>query len=165
MASDLFSIRALPSVGKSLDTWVTQCAIARQVAPDLSFNIPDGTPRFLGYVSQQFNIYRGEATQAFQEWIERIPEQIESGLMAPLRGHKVDGVTLANPADSEGAQVGELKNFHSLVPHAQEKRRAIFELEADEVIRGSQITRARERERISRTRRARDRSRHVVRVA
>lgn len=33
-----------------------------------------------------------------------------------------------------------------LVPHAQEKRRAIFELEADDVIRGSQITRARESE-------------------
>jgi chromosome partitioning protein len=147
MASDLFSIRAIPSVGKSLDTWVKQWEIARAVAPDhLSFNLPAGTPRFLGYVSQQFNIYRGEATQAFQEWIDRIPEHIASGLVAPLRKHKLNGATLADPADSEGAQVGELKNFHSLVPHAQEKRRAIFELEADDVIRGSQITRARESE-------------------
>jgi cellulose biosynthesis protein BcsQ len=146
MSSDLFSIQAIPSVGKSIDTWVTQWGIALQVAPALSFDVPQGTPRFLGYVSQQFNIYRGEATQAFQEWIERIPDRIEDKLMAPLRKHSVDGATLADPAASKGAQIGNLKNFHSLVPHAQEKRRAIFELEPDDVIRGAQITRARDSE-------------------
>jgi chromosome partitioning protein len=147
MASDLFSIRALPSVGVSLAQWVTQWDIAQSVAPHLSFTIPSGRPRFMGYVSQQFNIYRGDPTQAFQEWIERIPDHVESGLMEPLRKHAATPGTLADPADSDGAQIGELKNFHSLVPHAQEKRRAIFELEADDVIRGAQVTRARESER------------------
>jgi chromosome partitioning protein len=148
MASDLFSIRALPSVGTSVAAWVSQWDIAKNVAPPLSFDIPEGKPRFMGYVSQQFNIYRGDPTQAFQEWLERIPEHVETGLMAPLRGHSIGkGSTLADPADSDGAQIGELKNFHSLVPHAQEKRQAIFELEADDVIRGAQVTRARESER------------------
>ncbi len=73
---------------------------------------------------------------------------MESGLIDPLRGVKAkDGKhTLADPADSYGSLIGELKNFHSLVPHAQEKRRAIFELEADDVIRGAQYTRAMESE-------------------
>ena len=68
-------------------------------------------------------------------------------MIEPLRTH-ADGAggTLADPADSEGAQIGELKNFHSLVPHAQEMRQAIFELTADDVIRGAQVTRARESE-------------------
>jgi len=148
MASDLFSIRALPSVGTSLSAWVTQWQTARSVAPSMGFAIPPGMPRFMGYVSQQFNIYRGEATLAFQEWIDRIPSELEAGLLAPLRTHPApsgDG-TLADPGDSDGALVGELKNFHSLVPHAQEKRRAIFELEADNVIRGAQYTRAMESE-------------------
>ena len=60
MASDLFSIRALPSVGKSLDTWVSQWETAKSVAPPLRFEIPEGRPKFMGYVSQQFNIYRGD---------------------------------------------------------------------------------------------------------
>ena len=148
MASDLFSIRALPSVGKSITAWVEQWQTAKTVAPPLGFAIPEGRPQLMGHVSQQFNIYRGDATLAFQEWIERIPVNMENGLMAPLRAIPTsDGEhTLADPADSEGSLIGELKNFHSLVPHAQVKRRAIFELEADDVIRGAQFTRARESE-------------------
>lgn len=148
MASDLFSIRALPSVGQSLDTWITQWKTAKSVAPGgLSFDTPEGLPKVLGYVSQQFNIYRGEATQAFGIWIEKMAGAIKSGLLDPLSAHP-DGAggTLAEPASLGDAKVGELKNFHSLVPHAQTLRRAIFELEADNVIRGNQLTRARDSE-------------------
>jgi cellulose biosynthesis protein BcsQ len=144
MASDLFSLHALPSVGNSLNTWVRQWKIAQSVAPKLQFGIPRGLPKVLGYVSQQFNVYRGEATMAFSRWIDKMPEEIEAGLLRPLSGHS-DGAggTLADPAASQGAKVGDLKNFHSLVPHAQTLRQAIFELTADEVVRGGQVTRAR----------------------
>jgi len=98
----------------------------------------------LGYVSQQFNVYRGEATAAFDQWIQRIPGEIEAGLLEPLSIHPDGrGGSLADPARSDGASVGDLKNFHSLVPHAQTLRQAIFELTADDVVRGGQVTRAR----------------------
>jgi chromosome partitioning protein len=143
MASDLFSLRALPSVGKSLTTWIGQWKTARSVAPELRFEIPEGLPKVLGYVSQQFNVYRGEATQAFSRWIDQMPQMITEGLLGPLSHHEDGrGGTLADPAASSGAKVGDLKNFHSLVPHAQTLRRAIFELTADEVVRGGQVTRA-----------------------
>ncbi|WP_299039886.1 ParA family protein [uncultured Pseudokineococcus sp.] len=149
MASDLFSLRALPSVGSSLDTWVRQWMTANSVAPPLSFAVPVGLPKVLGYVSQQFNIYRGEATMAFSSWIDKTPDAFKEGLLDPLAVH-ADGMggTLADPAAiaSSTAKVGELKNFHSLVPHAQTLRKAIFELEADDVIRGGQLTRARDSE-------------------
>lgn len=149
MAADLFSLRALPSVGQSLDTWIGQWETALSVAPKpLAFEVQRGRPKLLGYVSQQFNIYRGDPTMAFDGWIKRMPEQVDHGLLEPLRRHEDGGGgSLADPADSEGAVIGSLKNFHSLVPHAQTLRRAIFELEADEVIRGAQVTRARESER------------------
>ncbi|MCS6557453.1 ParA family protein [Curtobacterium flaccumfaciens] len=147
MASDLFSIRALPSVGNSVDTWIRQWTTARTVAPRLTFDVQDGLPKILGYVSQQFNIYRGEATMAFSRWIDQMPEQISAGLLAPLSAHSDGrGGSLADPALSQGAGIGDLKNFHSLVPHAQSLRKAIFELRADDVIRGGQITRARQSE-------------------
>jgi hypothetical protein len=58
--------------------------------------------------------------------------------VSPLRSYP-DGAgrTLADPADANGPLIGELKNFHSLAPHAQEMRQAIFELQQDEVIRGN----------------------------
>lgn len=147
MAADLFSIRALPSVGNSVDTWVRQWKTARSVAPRLNFEVQNGLPKVLGYVSQQFNIYRGEATLAFSHWIDEMPAQIQSGLLAPLAAHSDGkGATLADPAQSQGAGVGDLKNFHSLVPHAQTLRKAIFELRADDVVRGGQVTRARQSE-------------------
>ncbi|MCD2145246.1 ParA family protein [Gordonia paraffinivorans] len=147
MASDLFSIRALPSVGGALETWVSQWRTAQTVAPSLSFAIPAGLPKVLGYVSQQFNIYRGEATQAFSTWIDKMPSAIDEGLLAPLTAFDDGrGGTLADPARSDGPFMGELKNYHSLVPHAQTLRQAIFELQADDVVRGGQVTRARESE-------------------
>jgi chromosome partitioning protein len=147
MASDLFSLRALPSVGQSLDTWIRQWRTAQTVAPSLSFALPLGLPKVLGYVSQQFNIYRGEATQAFSNWIDQMPAAIQAGLLAPMAQHS-DGAggTLAQPASDGDAKAGDLKNFHSLVPHAQTLRQAIFELQADDVIRGGQLTRARDSE-------------------
>lgn len=144
MASDLFSIRALPSVGQSIQVWAEQWSTALTVAPKLDFEVPVGRPKVLGYVSQQFNVYRGDPTMAFQEWIEQMPAHVQSGLLDPLV--KIDdgnGSNLAEPAMSEGPKIGDLKNFHSLVPHAQTLRQAIFELQADDVIRGGQITRAR----------------------
>ncbi|MCS7483398.1 ParA family protein [Umezawaea endophytica] len=144
MASDLFSLRALPSVGGSLTTWVRQWKTAQSLAPKLTFELPRGLPKVLGYVSQQFNVYRGEATMAFSQWIDMMPEQMKVGLLDPLAEHSDGaGATLADPAQSDGPKVGDLKNFHSLVPYAQTMRKAIFELVADEVVRGGQVTRAR----------------------
>lgn len=147
MAADLFSLRALPSVGFSIDTWVKQWKTAQTVAPPLAFDIPHGHPKVLGYVSQQFNIYRGEATMAFSQWIDQIPSAFKAGLLDPLSAHSDGrGGTLAEPAADGDPSLGELKNFHSLVPHAQALRKAIFELQADAVIRGAQITRVKEAE-------------------
>jgi cellulose biosynthesis protein BcsQ len=147
MASDMFSLRALPSVGQSLDTWIRQWKTAQSVAPPLAFDVPRGLPKTLGFVSQQFNIYRGEATMAFSNWIDQMPGAVQDGLLDLMARHGDGyGGTLAQPASDAGAKVGDLKNFHSLVPHAQSLRLAIFELTADEVVRGGQLTRVRESE-------------------
>ena len=149
MASDLFSLRALPSVGQSLSTWVSQwnTANAHPVAQELPFEIQRGCPKLLGYVSQQFNIYRGDPTQAFQNWIKKTPGLVERGLLAELRTHEDGkGGTLADPADQTDVEMGTLKNYHSLVPHAQKLRQAIFEMEQDEIILANQLKRARDSE-------------------
>jgi hypothetical protein len=113
------------------------------VSSQLSFAIQLGRPKLLGHVSQQFNIYRGDPTQAFQNWINQTPRLFEDGLLAVLRRHDDgQGGTLADPADGH-PEIGSLKNYHSLVPDAQSLRQAIFEMEQDEVILANQLKRAR----------------------
>ena len=138
LAPDLFSLTALPSVGKSVAQWVMDWEAAVNTANrrriDLPSPMPLGKPAPLGYVNQQFTSYKGAPTAAFQRWSERIPNAYEQELVAPLReaGVSVSGGT---------ALLGEVRNLQSLIPIAQQGNKAIFELTGSQA-RGAQITRA-----------------------
>jgi chromosome partitioning protein len=138
MAPDLFSVRALPSVGMSTARWVAEWRIAKQtLEQDLSFPIPRGDPKPLGYISQQFTVYRRQPSGAYQKWLERIPQAYEEGILRPL--HAV-GIT---PPPGQDPSLGTLPNFFSLTPIAQDNNKAVFELSGAEA-RGAQFTRAQE---------------------
>jgi chromosome partitioning protein len=85
----------------------------------------------LGYVSQQFSVYGSRPAAAFREWLTRIAEAYEDGVLTPLG--------LASRGDED--QLGALPNFGTLVPTAQHANKAIFELTGNEA-RGAQYTRA-----------------------
>ncbi|OXM70797.1 MULTISPECIES: ParA family protein [Amycolatopsis] len=140
LAPDLFSLTALSSVGKSASLWVSewQAAIGSMERRQLSFpfTLPEGKPAPLGYVSQQFSVYRQEPAEAYRRWIEQIPEQYQKGIVEPLSR---SGAAIPPGA----ASLGEVKNLSSLVPIAQRSNKAIFELSGVEA-RGAQHTRARD---------------------
>jgi chromosome partitioning protein len=134
LAPDLFSVMALPSVGTSLKEWNRQWGTALGNRPDdIDFDLPAGDPLPLGYVSQQFSIYRKQPAAAFQKWLDRIPDAYRSGVLEQLG---VEAEAIEEP-------LGSLPNFASLVPTAQEANKAIFELSGEEA-RGAQYTRAQE---------------------
>src|SRR5262249_30180884 len=71
MALDRFSVMALPSVGQSIARWIREWRIAiqnRPLDPPLAISLPKGEPIPLGYLSQQFSIYRKEASAAYKRW-------------------------------------------------------------------------------------------------
>lgn len=132
LAPDLFSLMALPSVGNSIRDWVRQWRTAVDNRPsELDFAIPAGAPNPLGYVSQQFSVYGRRPAAAYREWLARIENAYQEGVLSPL------GVGSRGNED----QLGALKNFGTLVPTAQNARKAIFELSGNEA-RGAQYTRA-----------------------
>jgi chromosome partitioning protein len=138
LSPDLFSLTALPSVGKSTARWISDWQVARSSADraELSFDIalPKGMPAPLGYVNQQFVTYRKAPAAAFKRWMARIPAAYEEGIITPLAkaGSRIPrGVPL----------LGEVKNLSSLIPIAQQGNRAIFELTGSQA-RGAQFTRA-----------------------
>jgi len=140
MAPDLFSLTALPSVGDSVSRWVEEWEIARSSADrrhlSLGFDLPPGKPAPLGYISQQFAVYREQPAEAYQRWISQIPRQYESGV--------VDALAKSNVRTPRRVgKIGEVRNLSSLIPMAQRNRSAVFELTGSEA-RGAQFTRAKD---------------------
>lgn len=138
MAPDLFSLTALPSVGESVSRWIEEWTIALGSASRrelrLEFALPEGRPSPLGYISQQFAVYRERPAEAYRRWISQIPGQYETGVMRPLEEAGVR-------CPSGPGKIGEVRNLSSLIPMAQRNRSAVFELSGSEA-RGAQFTRA-----------------------
>jgi chromosome partitioning protein len=132
VAPDLFSLMALPSVGNSIREWSRQWVTARSNAPhNLNLSLPEGWPRPIGYISQQFSVYGNRPTAAFQTWVHQLEEGYEEGVLRPLDV----------PAAGRTWELGSLRNFASLIPIAQKANKALFELSGSEA-RGAQFTRA-----------------------
>ena len=138
MAPDLFSLMALPSVGQSVSRWVEEWEIAQGSAKrrdlKLGFTLPPGKPSPLGYISQQFAVYRRRPAEAYRKWISQIPNQYELEIRKQL-----SDISVRVP--SGDGQIGEVRNLSSLIPMAQRNRSAVFELTGTEA-RGAQFTRA-----------------------
>jgi cellulose biosynthesis protein BcsQ len=141
LTPDLFSAQALPSVGNSVRSWVTEWATAVKVRREsIDFKVPDGRPVPLGYITQQFSMYRSEPSAAFGAWLHRIPEIYREGLLKPLEEVGI------NVPDGED-HLGSIPNLYSLVPKAQEANKAIFELSGSEA-RGGHNVKAKSTEQI-----------------
>jgi len=138
LSPDLFSLTALPSVGKSVSRWIGDwhAALAAAERADLDFSIalPQGYPSPLGYVNQQFVTYRKAPAEAFRRWVDLIPRTYQEGIVDALV--KAD---IAVPAAPH--LIGEVKNLSSLIPMAQQANKAVFELTGSQA-RGAQFTRA-----------------------
>jgi hypothetical protein len=100
----------------------------------LNFALPEGKPSPLGYISQQFAVYREQPAEAYRRWIAQIPDQYRTGIIDPLSAAGVH-------VPSADGKIGEVRNLSSLIPMAQRNRSAIFELTGTEA-RGAQFTRA-----------------------
>lgn len=138
LSPDLFSLTALPSVGKSTARWIGDwhAAMAAAERAGLQFDIalPEAYPSPLGYVNQQFVTYRKAPAEAFRRWVQLIPETYKTGIIDPLAR-----AGIAVP--SEPHLLGEVKNLSSLIPMAQQANKAVFELTGSQA-RGAQFTRA-----------------------
>lgn len=126
---DQFSLMAIGSVGKSISKWFTDWQTAKQRVPNnLAFDIQEGEPKFAGYISQQFNISRGRATQAFGYWEQQIPTEIQNKIINVLPSELI--------VSSINSSLPSVKNYHSLVLAAQTHNKPIFNLNPPEINAG-----------------------------
>jgi cellulose biosynthesis protein BcsQ len=123
VACDLFSLRALKTLGHSLAGWIHDWQTARQLAPDSEF-VFSGQPRFIGYVPQSFRIYDGEIASNSRKFIPRLERQVRTEIVARLKA-----LELA-PDVSRPLRMASIKHFGQLVPQAQHEGTSLWDIKA-----------------------------------
>lgn len=116
VAADLFSLRALSTVGRSVARWIRDWQTVRKLASaDDRKNLLAGTPVYLGYITSAYKVASGRlATRPHEFWEARIAPRVRDRIVEDLR--KVDAKLV--PFGSN--KVGAIKNFQSLAPQAQQ---------------------------------------------
>lgn len=119
-AADLFSVRALKMVGRTIAEWVKDWQTILDLAPSGLYVMP-GLPRFLGYIPQRFRMYALQPARTHSRYFSAIERRMRTEVAAVLR--EVDS-RLAPRA--EARKLGEVKDFGTLVATAQKEGRPLW---------------------------------------
>jgi cellulose biosynthesis protein BcsQ len=119
-ACDLFSLRALTTLGRTLISWITDWRVISSIAPKSKSMLP-GRPRFLGYIPQRFRVYRGVVTSGQSAIVAQIGRSIGSEIVNVMRS---SDPSLAESASTD-FKLGEVKDFGQAASVSQEEGVAI----------------------------------------
>ncbi|WP_431702162.1 ParA family protein [Pseudomonas sp. BR20] len=124
VAADLFSLRALSTVGRAVARWITDWKTVRGLASAESRDkLLHGLPTYLGYVTSAYKVSSGRiSTRPHDYWESKIAPRVKNRVVDVLRA--VDPTTVPFPSNKLAA----IKDFHSLAPQAQEYGLAIGKL-------------------------------------
>ncbi len=115
-ACDLFSVRALKTLGASLTKWIKGWETIRSGARK-DFPLLQGSPAFLGYVLQGFRVYGQGMAQSPSRYHAKFDKELRTSLLKPLE--RISGDLVAVPVAK--AKLEEVKNFAHLVQKSQEQ--------------------------------------------
>jgi cellulose biosynthesis protein BcsQ len=123
VAADLFSLRALGTVGRAVAKWVRDWQTVRGLGNGKSGRLLTGHPVYLGYIASAFKVASGvRKAAAHRRWEGMIAPRVAARVVAPLR--EID----PSLVPSKGNKLGDVMNFHSVAAQAQEHGVAIGKL-------------------------------------
>ena len=125
VAADLFSLRALSTVGRSVAKWISDWQTIRSLAsPSDRDGIFEGLPIYGGYITSAFKIHTGKsAANPHADWEKKIAPRVRDRVVSVL------GEVNENLVPNFGSnKIGGVKHFHSLAPQAQKYGVAIGKL-------------------------------------
>jgi cellulose biosynthesis protein BcsQ len=114
VACDLFSVRALSTLGEALKRWLLEARTIASLAPDAT-SFLSASPRFLGYIPQRFKTYGQTMSQEASRYLRQIRKRVYENISAVL--NSVDP-RLA-PDASVDPIIGQVKDFASLAQISQ----------------------------------------------
>ena len=128
LGADLFSLQGLKNLGptlkgwkddwrKRLDNW-NGCAEKREY-PD--FKLPRGKMQPIGYLCQQYGVRLDRPVQAYDKWVQRIPEIYRQSVLDEASSGDIR-------QEDDPYCLATIRHYRSLIPMAQEHRKPIFRL-------------------------------------
>lgn len=124
VAADLFSLRALKTLGRTLvdwiDSWQTIAGLAPPSAPLLA-----GRPKFIGYIPEGFRVYGGAPTRNHARFLNEIDREIRSEIVGILAARDPSLI-----ASGSQHRLGEVKHFGTLAPASQRQGGTLYGADA-----------------------------------
>jgi cellulose biosynthesis protein BcsQ len=124
VAADLFSLRALATVGRSLGRWIRDWETVRDLASaDDRKQLLRGQPEYLGYITSAYKVSSGRVpTRPHEFWEKKIAPRVRESIVEVLRK------THPQLVPHVSNKIAAIKDFHSLAPQAQTKGLAMGKL-------------------------------------
>jgi cellulose biosynthesis protein BcsQ len=115
VAADLFSLRALATVGRSLGRWIRDWETVRHLASSADQKqLLHGQPVYAGYITSAYKVSSGRIpTHPHEYWERKIAPRVRDCIVEDLRKVHPGLVPFANN------KIAAIKDFHSLAPQAQ----------------------------------------------
>jgi cellulose biosynthesis protein BcsQ len=115
VAPDLFSLRALSSVGVAVAKWIQDWRTVQLLAPqDRRNELLNAHPKYLGYIVSAFKAYGGSKSKPHEYWEAKIAPRVKSRIVDTLKDVDPD-LVLAPPY-----KIADVKHYQSLAALAQD---------------------------------------------
>lgn len=125
VACDLFSTRALTTLGQTVKKWIIDAETIDAIAPDGAILLK-GRPEFLGYIPQRFRVYGQNMTRVASSCHRRIKSRVYDDVSSVLR--EIDKKLAPNR--SVNPLVGTVQDLASLVQSAQQEGVSVWDCSA-----------------------------------
>lgn len=138
MSSDIFSLKAIENIGHSLEIWQEKINdVLEKIRKEnddeyaIGGSVLTVSPRFLGYVSQQYNTKTNAGikrpVKAYDRIIQKMPDKIKSYL-----ANFYD-----NSPNSPELCIGSIPTMNSLIPLSQMASKPIYKLSGSDGVVGA----------------------------
>lgn len=128
LGADLFSLQGLKNLGPTLRSWknlwqkrLENWNSNSEKSSYPGFLLPQGKMEPIGYLCQQHGVRLDRPVQAYDKWVQRIPETYRQSVLNEAANNHVK-------QEDDPYCLATIKHYRSLVPMAQEHRKPIFNL-------------------------------------
>ena len=122
VACDLYSMRALATLGQAMSRWIFDAETIAAIAPD-SATLLHAKPSFLGYIPQRFKVYGQDMVKEASFYLREIKNRVQEDVAVVLRKQQ----ECLAPLRSVDPVLGQVKDLASLVQAAQREGVPIWE--------------------------------------
>lgn len=143
LSPDLFSIKGTQNLGNKFvywhDEWENNLRKWKRPGSGIPVeDLPQGTPKFLGYVTQQHNIRdtKSGMTKGWSIFGDQVDGAVRKNIVQQLS-------PLGQSVIKDNYMLGKIPNLHSLVPYSLNAHKPVYKCNGSDGLTGEHISKAR----------------------